>query len=488
MKRIPKFILACLASVTLFSAGITANAVTPPGMGVTSSTVDTGATRNAAGLTDNRLGSYSTAYNDYGATTDASPRDTLYRSTAARSNIARDARNYDSAKLPGVASDTNTPSNRGTAINTDNNINGRYGTDGNSRAIGTTGRDSLAHRSHRDHTIDHTSRSNRITTANTDGNRANVATDRSSMVHRSHTNHTAATHTPSNRGTMVGTDGNVSSRHTTDGTHRNTMTSRDSTVHRNHGHHTIGTSAPSNRGITVNTDGNRANVATDRSSMVHRSHTNHTAAHTPSNRGAVINTNDTTMGARHNTDGNHRTTVVGNNPIISRADRNERNLAGSVTRNVFRNTRRDEGYGYHRHHMRNWFENDANRGNYRAYGDGYVNPDYRGTAAVPAHGVTRRATPEYNTATSMINGDRAVTNGTTVAPRFTTNPTRTATTRGVYRNTTVTESRNATITFVVLLVAIAALLALAIYALTRTRHDRITNTSFSDNEHVNRRR
>ena len=462
MKRTPKFILACLACVTLFTSGITANAIATPGMGVTSSTVDTGAARSTAGLTDNRLGSYSTAYNDYGTTTtNAIPRDTLYRGTTAN-NVTRDARNYDSAKLPGVATDSNTPNNRGTAINTDNNISGRYGTDGNSRTIGTNGRDSMVHRRH-------------------------------------HTDNTINRSTINNRGTMATTDGNVNGRYnTTDGSHRSAVTGRNSTVHRNHGgHHTIGTPTPSNRGTAIgtarNTDGNRANVTTDRNSMVHRSHTNHTAAtHTPSNRGTAINT-DNNMDARHNnTDGNHRTTVVGNNPIVSRADRNERNLAGSGTRNVFRNTRRDDGHGYHRYHMRNWFENDVNRGNYRAYGDGYVNPNYRGGATTTnVHRGTRTATEYTNdiAATPVVRGRTTnTTTDTTVAPRFTTNPTRTATTRGVYRNTTVTESRNATITFVVLLVAIAALLALAIYALTRTRHDRITNTSFSDNEHVNRRR
>jgi hypothetical protein len=52
-----------------------------------------------------------------------------------------------------------------------------------------------------------------------------------------------------------------------------------------------------------------------------------------------------------------------------------------------------------------------------------------------------------------------------------------------YRDTTAADSRNATITFVIILVAIAALLALAVYALMRPRHDRV-----SDNESASRRR
>jgi hypothetical protein len=417
MKRTPKFILVCLACVTLFTSGITANALTLPGSGVASSTIDTGVTRSTAGLTDNRLGS-TTAYNDGYAATNATPRGMLYRDGTNNRITGRDVRNYDAAKLPGVANDTNTPSNRGTAINTDNNINGRYGT------ASVTG----------------------------SNNRTGIIS-RDSAVHRSHSNHTIDQRTPSNRGTTMTADNTAHTRHAVDGNHRTAVTGRDGAVHRSH------------------------------------SNTNNTINRTPSNRGTAMVDNNIThsRNSRNSTDGNHRTTVVGNNPIVDRGHR-DRDVGSNIgTRNVFRNTNREDGHGYYRHHMRNWFQNDSTRGNYRAYGDGYVNPGYRGTTT-NVHRATRN-TPAYTNETTapVVRGRTATDTVTpTVAPRVTTNPTRTATTRGVYRNT-VTESRNATITFVVLLVAIAALLALAIYALTRTRHDRVTNT-FSDNDSANRRR
>jgi hypothetical protein len=208
----------------------------------------------------------------------------------------------------------------------------------------------------------------------------------------------------------------------------------------------------------------------------------------------------------------NRAHVVGyddnnNHTSTSLRDRDSSNATPNVFTDTFYRSAATAQRG-----MDNIRSEHRDRGNYRAERDGYV------ANGINNHGNRHGLFSRYNRDSRAVNSNRGgevtgvtgvsrnaparVTRAATPAarrsnaptvqnarhtPRYTHHHTRNMTTRGVYRNT-VTESRNATITFVVLLVAIAALLALAIYALMRPRHDRVAESRMSDNDSVNRRR
>ena len=181
------------------------------------------------------------------------------------------------------------------------------------------------------------------------------------------------------------------------------------------------------------------------------------------------------------------------NSAATRVNEASSNIARATESNANHSTAIHQGRAVHTHtrdnHMRNNYNlrdrehgvratthraasrfNTRNgyTGNYRAYPDGY------------AHGTSGFRTR----ATDRNSYDRNHENIATHTPRVTV--PRTAATRAVaHRTTTPAQSRTATITFIILLVAIASLLALAIYALMRPRHDKFYA---SDNDSASRRR
>jgi len=124
-------------------------------------------------------------------------------------------------------------------------------------------------------------------------------------------------------------------------------------------------------------------------------------------------------------------------------------------------------------------------GDYRYNRDGYNNyAAHRGNAGLvnSRNAINRRTTSPADSAIR-----RGTTPATTQPTRAYKNTTRVPATRaGVARATryrdTATETRNTTITFIILLSVIVALLALAIYALMRRPHHQV-----SDNSNANRR-
>jgi hypothetical protein len=198
----------------------------------------------------------------------------------------------------------------------------------------------------------------------------------------------------------------------------------------------------------------------------------------------------------------------------------DRDTAPNIfTDTFYRNLRRDNDGGsrFERFDGNGYATHNDYRGNYRADRDGYVDNGHvrAGMANHAGHRFSNRIDRTERTERAdrnhVTNGNgvsrridgagrvhrgpisrnapaatsSAITRSSATPSRYNHNYTRT--TRGIYRNT-ATESRNATITFVVLLVAIGALLALAIYALMRPRHDKIAESRVSDNESANRRR
>ena len=131
------------------------------------------------------------------------------------------------------------------------------------------------------------------------------------------------------------------------------------------------------------------------------------------------------------------------------------------------------------------------------YNSGINNNMNRGNAGLVNNSTTGNYRTGYNT-----HNRNMVTPADSSVRRSTTSATQPAGTNSAFRNTvrnpmtrtgitranrfrnTTAETRNTTITFIVLLSAIVALLALAIFALMRRpHHDRI-----SDNDSANRRR
>jgi hypothetical protein len=109
------------------------------------------------------------------------------------------------------------------------------------------------------------------------------------------------------------------------------------------------------------------------------------------------------------------------------------------------------------------------------------------TDSAPMHRAYRASGRNYNAGNNMTNNRFTTDNARTPAYRTGLRaPVRTGTTRAAgYRNT-VNNSRNATLTFIILLSVIVALLALAIYALMR-RPDH-NDHRVSDHESASRRR
>ncbi|MCL2771850.1 MAG: hypothetical protein FWD71_00750 [Oscillospiraceae bacterium] len=178
----------------------------------------------------------------------------------------------------------------------------------------------------------------------------------------------------------------------------------------------------------------------------------------------------------------------GHNTRNSISNRTGRNNVVNSANNMTGYNNNNYGRNYRYNDNNSMYSRNDNYANYRT-GSNYQTGNYRannhGTAGTAgAYGNTFRSATPSATANNNINqvapANRTTKMTNAPATRNVVNNNRTAATR--YRDT-VTENRNATITFVILLVAIAALLALAIYALMRPRHDRI-----SDNDSAQRRR
>ena len=604
MRKSSKFILTCLACATVFSSGLNANAmVVNQGGGITSSTVG----NSAAGLTDNRTGDFLTGYNyNHGTSGNmfnrgfTGPKSNYYYDNAAvhrgtpgntlsRGFIGSQSNYYDNASVPSVANYPNTPNNLGTAVNTNNNINGRYGTDGNYRNSERSmdrdyipGSSNYPSPSYRNGDLRNTGESYYYSSVDGTANRSASASmntsQNSTVTHGSAVNNFDNTNSTINSGTNR-TGNTMRTRNTARQTPGSNQISNQSVTHRaatGNTANTTGTSAgtmannaqtaTTHRAVTTNTantTGTSAGTAANNSqtATTHRATTGNntanttgTAAGTTANnaqtatthRAATTNTANTTGTAARHTANNAqtrtrraasrtaRTTATPVSPRSTVAMRHQyttqndtfmnRSSTGGYSgnrthvngydnmdnynledgyrggygthrfsdtfyRNIQRDGHRDGGYRTHRfgahnihrggsgYHMRDGLRDGyyGPRYNYRAYGDGYVHANGRRIES----NLTNRNTPEI---TSSVT--RARTTTESAAPRY--NTVRSTATRGIYRNTAA-DSRNATITFVVILVAIAALLALTIYALMRPRHDRIT-TTVSDNENAHRRR
>ena len=460
MKKGSRFLLTALACGTLLTTGANAMVVNQNVRGGGEVGAYSTTTR---GLTDNRLGDLGNSYDTFSR---GNTRGMNYRGfTGSRYN------NFDRPNIPSVADNYNTPSNLGTAVSTRNSIDGRYG---------TTGRYSTAAR--RAGVLDNGYR----------GGRSYSPTYRNGDL--SNTGENYGYYSPR---ALRNADGMGSRMRATDinrGTHR-TMTRRDSADYaardmtgRTETTHRAAAPARTVReqarpaavrahNATAVQPGARA--ATPRSHANYRAHTdNNTMTHRAANR-----LGDAMHRYGHNGyDGNYRAGRDGyahadnfradTTRTTNRVHDGRINEAGTVAapratthrathpRATTHRAMRD-GYAYGTAN----FRTDTGRTTNRVHHDGRVHDgrvNESRTIVVAPRAATHRATAPRAAAHRAVTPNRAV----------------------AYRNT-VTESRNATITFVILLVAIAALLALAIYALMRPRHDRAYS---SDSDHANRRR
>ena len=453
MKKGSRFLLTALACGTLLTTGANAMVVNQNVRGGGEIGAYSTTTR---GLTDNRLGGFSN--DSYDTFARGNTRGMSYRGfTGSRYN------NFDRANIPSVADNYNTPSNLGTAVSTRNNINGRYG---------TTGRyDAVARRAG---ALDDGYR----------GGRSYSPTYRNGDL--SNTGENYGYYSPRALRSANGMGNRMRATDINRGTHR-IMTRRDSADY-------------GARDIAASRDTQAAQTRTVREQA-------RPAAVRAHNAAAVQ------PGARAATPRSHAAYRADNNTRTHRATNRFGDAMYRYGHNGYDGNYRAGRDGYAHADAAN-FRTDAARTTNRVH-DGRINET--GTIAAPRATTHRATAPRTTTHRATRDGyahadaanfrtdaarttnrvhDGRVTESRTivVAPRATTHRAtapRATTHRAVapnravtYRNT-VTESRNATITFVILLVAIAALLALAIYALMRPRHDRAYS---SDSDHANRRR
>jgi len=212
---------------------------------------------------------------------------------------------------------------------------------------------------------------------------------------------------------------------------------------------TAGTARATTRNITRNTGGYRALNRAGSNGLVN-------------NRGIRGS-----MGAGA---GNYRADSRGN---VNMQNTNRFNRYNAINNNGGRNT----GIGYRNSAKTN------NRINNSVFGRNNNSSDWavrRSTTSATRPGAFR--TPMFNNA-----GNRGI-NANNNTNRITRSPAGyRATARAAgYRNTTAADARNSTITFIVLLSAIVALLALAIYALMR--RPRHYESRITDHDSANRRR
>jgi hypothetical protein len=165
---------------------------------------------------------------------------------------------------------------------------------------------------------------------------------------------------------------------------------------------------------------------------------------------------------------------------------NERNATNRVHR-AARNFRNDGLVNYNARHNR--FARNNTPGADRAiFGRGRVNNTVTRPGTITRAPMFNRSNRGVNTTTAT--SDRAARNPFNADRNpglFRTNRANNTTRIGGYRNTAV-DTRTSTITFIILLSAIAALLALAIYALMRRPRNEYSHSHISDADSAGRRR